>query len=369
MTNSLTSDIIEDFFFEQEEEFLNPGYRHGLLRSFLVVGRSLSRIDRASQGLDAFDQPLASVAVVFFANELSAAQKAPASAGISMILKLDAHRLGFIRNQLGVFGTLKESGRFVRRTLAKKGNRYLGRLAYPLLAWLLYCALCKLLAGKPSVTLVTTNMVHPLSIACARAAVDSGQTSVFFEHATTPRIIFRDRGYARYFVQFPHTRQMMIELGAVPDTVVALLGDGALLKAECPTSLKTVGICINEWDALDSIADTTLVFLNAGIKVILRVHDADPRAEHIAQWASQNKLGFESAKDSPINDLFGRVDMIIAGNSNVLADALICGKMVLYYWSGAPAMFDYYDLVAQYQLPHAVDTVGLKAVLNGLQCG
>lgn len=367
MTNALTSDVIEDFFFEQDGEFLGTCYRHGLLRSFFVVGRSLLRTDRAAQGLDAFDQPLASVALVFFANELSAAQKAPDSVGISKILKMDAHRLNFVSRQLGLWGILKESARFVRHALAQKGIRYLGRLTYPLLAWLLYCALCKLLVGKPSVTLVTTNMVHPLSIACARAAVDSGQTSVFFEHATTPRIVFHDRGYARYVVQFPHTRLMMIELGAAPDTVFALHGDRALLKAERPTSLKTVGICINELDSIDTIYDLTHVFMNAGIKVILRVHDADPRSKQIAQWASHKNLGFESAKDSPIDTLFGRVDLIVAGNSNVLADALIAQKLVFYYWSGTPMMFDYYGLVAYYQLPYATDKVRFKSLLNGLQ--
>jgi hypothetical protein len=367
MSNTLTSEFIEDVFFEQDVEFLGPGYRHGLLRSIFVVGRSLLRADRAPQGIDAFDQPLATVALVFFANELYAVRAAPASVGIHKILHLDAHRLSIVRQQLGLCGALKESALFVRHALSQKGIRYLGRLTYPLLAWLLYCAFRKLFVGKQDITLVTTNMNHPLSIACARAAVDSGQTSVFFEHATTPRIGFRDRGYARYFVQFQHTRLMMIELGAVPNAVVALQDDGALLKAQGVTSLKTAAICINEWDSIDAVADLTHVLLKAGIKVILRVHDADPRSMKIARWASYKNVGFESAKDSRINTLFSRVDLIVAGNSNVLADAIIAQKLVLYYWSGTPLMFDYFGLVAYYQLPYATDKAGFNALLNNLQ--
>jgi len=358
---------MEDLFFEQDVEILGIGYRHGLLRSFFVVGRSLCRVDHVTQSLDAFDQPLAGVGLAFFANELSALQRAPPSVGINKILKLNPHKLGSVRRKLGAWGTLKESVRFVRRALSQKGIRYLGRLTYPLLAWLLYCALCKLLVGKSRVTLITTNMQHPLSIACARAAADSGQTSVFFEHATTPRIVFRDRGYARYFVQFPYTRRMMIELGAIPNTVFALQGDVTLQKIERPASLTTVGICVNDLDSMDALVDLTDVLLNAGIKVVVRVHDADRRVKSIAQWASHRNLSYESAKNSLIATFFQRVDFIVAGNSNVLADALIYRKFAIYYWSGSPAIFDYYGLVANYNLPYATDKIGFKKVLNGLQ--
>ena len=50
-----------------------------------------------------------------------------------------------------------------------------------------------------------------------------------------------------------------------------------------------------------------------------------------------------------------------------LADALIAQKLVFYYWSGTPLMYDYYGLVTYYQLPHATDKAGFKTLLNGLQ--
>ena len=72
------------------------------------------------------------------------------------------------------------------------------------------------------------------------------------------------------------------------------------------------------------------------------------------------------ARQSRIEAFLGTVDLIVAGNSNVIADALMAGHPVVYYWSGAHDMFDYYGLVGFYNLPCASSKSSLRAVMTEL---
>lgn len=367
MTPADTEDaVIADLFYEQDVDILAPNYRHGLLRSLLVLVRTLFLSRSAVPARGAIVSG-STVAVTFFPNEYHAAAQASERVGIDHLIALNVHALALVRRELGLAGTLREIASFVPRALRLKGRGYIGRLTYPLLGWLLYRAFRSMLAGKQSVTLVTTNTPHPLSIAISWAAVHSGQESVYVEHATTTAVAFRNRGYHRCYVQFPHTRQLLIDMG-MPSANVHALRDLKIGPPPAGSTIRTVGVCINVFDSLESIADITQVLLARGLKPIYRVHDADPRLARLKQLAASHGIEFDSARASRIEAFLMRVDLIVAGNSNVIADALIAAKPVIYYWdrAGMASMLDYYGFTAYYKLPSARDKAGLDTALAGL---
>jgi hypothetical protein len=96
------------------------------------------------------------------------------------------------------------------------------------------------------------------------------------------------------------------------------------------------------------------------------VHDADPRLAQLKRLAAEHGTGWSDARQSRIDAFLDTVDLIVSGNSNVIADALTAGRQVVYYWSGTPQMFDYYGLVGHFDLPHACDAASLRAVLARL---
>ena len=67
-------------------------------------------------------------------------------------------------------------------------------------------------------------------------------------------------------------------------------------------------------------------------------------------------IGFSSAKKTRINKFFQQIDIIVVGNSNVLADAIIANKKAIYYWDGDISLFDYYGIVKTYNIAYACNT-------------
>jgi hypothetical protein len=216
------------------------------------------------------------------------------------------------------------------------------------------------------VTVLTTNMQHPLSIGVVWATVCAGQHADFFEHATTPRAVVRDRGYRRVYVNFEHTRHLLIDMGFKPDSVLVLQRLPELRKPAPGQPIRRIGICINFFDSLESIDTITQVLRERGAEISYRVHDADPRLAQLKRLAAEHGTGWSDARQSRIDAFLDTVDLIVSGNSNVIADALTAGRQVVYYWSGTPQMFDYYGLVGHFDLPHACDAASLRAVLARL---
>jgi hypothetical protein len=356
--------MVADLFFEQDHELLGLNYRHGVLRSLAVLTRSLLlRRGPAAPEIASGS----SVAVVFFPNELEAIRRAPSSAlRVDRILSLDAHALAQVRHTLGLQGLARETARFVAMAWGERGWRCAGRLTYPLLGWLLHRSFEKLLAGKRDVTIITTNMQHPLSIGVARAATATGQASEFYEHATTPRLVFADRGYRHFHVQFEHTGRMLTDQGVSPGRVRVL---NPMAAAPRPDGgpIRTAGICVNNLDALESVADITAVLKERGIVLAYRIHDADPRLPQLRRLADQHGARLSNARETRIEAFLQTVDLIVAGNSNVVADAMVAGRRVVYYWAGTAEMFDYYGLVTHHGLPKARDRDSLRTALDALQ--
>lgn len=357
-------EIRRDLFFEQDTEVLAASYRHGLLRSVAVLCRALLARARPEDSLRDAVQSGRTVAVTFFPNEHAAVQQADWRVGIERALQVNPRNFGFVREQLGVVGVLREASHIIRWALTTKGARYVGRLTYPILAWLFYRALSDALREKTDVTIVTTNMQHPLSIAAAWAAIQTGQTNYFLEHATTPRLVFRDRGYRRFFVQFPHTALMMTSLGIQSERICVLTASSLLPATRVRLPLRAVGVCINVLDSLNAIGEISTVLKNSSIQFTYRVHDADPRIDDLRKLSLRSGAAFSNARESRIESFLEEVDLVVAGNSNVVADAIKAGKPVIYYWGGARDLFDYYGLVAYYKLPSASSCEQLRAIIQ-----
>jgi len=128
--------------------------------------------------------------------------------------------------------------------------------------------------------------------------------------------------------------------------------------------IKNVGICINELDSLSSIVDISCIFLEEKFRLFFRVHDSDSRHHDLEQLALKQKIGFSSARKTKINTFLKQIDLVVVGNSNVLADAIIANKKTIYYWAGDPSLFDYYGLVEYYNVPNACNTNVLVNLLK-----
>lgn len=356
--------LLQDFYHEQEHYALSISYRHGLFRTAFVLARSLLFSRRPRESEVVRDGEV--VAVAFFENELAAVKRAAANLKIDRTLKFDLRSLSVVRAQLGWITMIAELCYFLALTVRLKGFSYLRRASIPALGWLVYRSFRHMLMGRSGVTMLTTNMVHPTSAAVSWAALDAGQSNIFYEHATTVPIIMRDRGYARLFVNFHHTRAIMAAKGFDAQRIEVMQPPFDRIVTVLPDRVSTAAFCINSYDSLDSIADVAQVLRTHGLTVIVRIHDADPRVGEVRALSGQ--LGFEVdlARASKIQDFFERVQLVVTGNSNVIADALIAAKPVIYYWTGVADMFDYYGFVQHHQLTHATSRHELQRLCREL---
>lgn len=356
--------ILDDFYHEQEHYALSMSYRHGLLRTVFVLARSLFFSRRSRDPETVCDGEV--VAVAFFENELAAVKRASASVAIDRVLKFDLRSLSVVRAQLGWATMLAELLYFLKLTAEVKGLGYLSRSSIPTLGWLVYRAFQHMLAGRSGVTLLTTNMVHPTSAGVSWAAVEAGQRTIFYEHATTTPIIMKDRGYDRLFVNFHHTRAILVAQGFDEQRIEVMQAPFDRVVTVLPEDVRTAAFCINSYDSLPAVADVVEVLQGHDLTVIVRIHDADPRVNEVR--AMSERLGFELdlARASKIQDFFKRVELVVTGNSNVIADALIAGRAVIYYWTGVADMFDYYGFVQYHQLPHATRRDDLQRLVTEL---
>jgi hypothetical protein len=205
----------------------------------------------------------------------------------------------------------------------------------------------------PSISVLTTNMVSPISIAINEFAQNLGLKTYYLEHAITPRLAFHGVIYSNYIVRAAHTKNMMIELG-IPSDIIELNKN---YLYTFPPKLKNkflfnrIGIAINDLDSIESIQELVFFLKQKKLKIILRVHEADLRFKFFSALASKLNVEIESAAIKPIKNFLQNIDFIFAGNSTVLFDAIVAGVPVCYYWLGNEEMFDYYGIVKETGCP------------------
>jgi hypothetical protein len=343
---------------------ISGAYKHGFMRTIYTLTRALlPRLGQQSSRIPVFKTG-ETVAVAFFENEYRAVLRHKAAASIDRIVRLDLKHLPIVWKTLGWRGTVFESTRFVRAAIRRQGIGALRTLATPALGWLLFKALCQQWRDIQNLRVATMNMQHPLSVGVVHAALACGHPVLYVEHASTTLAVFKDRGYELLAVELPHTRTLL-ESAGVAHSRILLLRDGPDPQ---PSPIKqpvhSVGVCVNDLDSMEAVHAILQTLRGLDVRVTLRVHDADRRIEAFRGLAKKFDAMFSSARESRIEAFLNTVDLIIAGNSNVLADALRAGKPAIHYWDGADDVFDYYGLVGHYGLPFARNPARLAELVT-----
>lgn len=360
---ALAPDIVADLFYEQEHPLISGAYKHGFLRTLWTVARALFSVRSQAPAPLRFRSD-ESVAIVFFENEYQAAVKAQSLLCIDRIVRLDIKHLPIIRQTLGWHGLIREMAYFTRQALRRQGPRALSTLGVPMLGWLLYRTIEPLLRDHSGLRITTLNMRHPLSVGVFYGAKACRHLTNYVEHASTTMATLNDRGYDLFVVDLPHT-QALLESAGIERSRIRLLRDVPDLVATPITApIRTAGVCINDLDTMEAVRRVVDVLQELEIRVAVRVHDSDRRIEAFRRLAKERGLLFGSARESRIEAFFRTVDLVVAGNSNVLADALRAGTPAIHYWDGADDAFDYYGLAAHYAIPYARSADALRALLT-----
>ena len=364
LTIELRNKIINDLFFEQEHDELSIAYKHGILRTVFIIFRSVLFSKLRGEPLSRSIKSGGSVAVVMSTNCLRAISSAPKEVGVQSIINLNLRSLSMIREQLGLWQVISEILYFIRTTIEIKGIKYIQRMSIPILGWLLFKTFISILESKSKVTITTTNMVHAVPVGIAWAVYCTGHRSQFFEHAVTPTIIMANRGYDLVYVNFEHTRRQLIMKG-FEDARIRVMHqiDNNIIRLK-NVAISRVAICINEYDSLHTIKDITDVFRTHDVAITFRLHEADSRHKAIRQIATTLNIPLSFAKQSSIKDFLIPMDLVIAGNSNVIADAMLARRLVIYYWAGQERLFDYFGFVQYYSILHANSVQALQKLAH-----
>lgn len=360
------SEATRRLVFESLAVPLNNGYRKSLLRSLATVAFLYEKSRRVAS----VQPDLSGEALCFgyFKNELSAIDKAVTLHPGWRKVPVSLHRLTGLDWHEVFDPAPRMLPRFLREIAGIGGWRALRDFAYPFVGLLIMNYLQPRFAALQSrlPLIVTTNLVHPLSVGVHLAALGAGLPTAFWEHAMTPRMVAGDLGFSCYFVNCSHTRDAFIDAG-VPAAAVQLI-EAAVEVVPVPLgkvdSKRRIGVSVNDLDALANIECTVHRVRDLGYTVVLRVHDSDQRFRELAKIAARHGVALSNAARSPIQQFMVEVDLIIAGNSNVVLDCLKARKPVIYFWPGESRLFDYYGVVKAAGCASATSYAELTALLG-----
>ena len=357
--------IIASLYFELENNYLSANYKHGFLRTIYVIFRALtapSLVPFNSNWTRIFDK---SICFVFFQNEFNSAIRNQQATKIDEIIQVDPNKLHFLIQHLGWVKVLRELFVFWKISIEIKGWQIFLKSAHPALGWLLYVFFKKIFSDKPCLRIVSLNLIHPSSLGVAWAAYTTKTTLDYCEHAaTTLLMISNSEIYRNYYVSHNHTKSLLVSSGLQAENIFLLHENKIEYQWPPFCEIETVGFCINDLDTISAIEMVTESVQLIGASLVCRVHDADQRYAFLSKLAIKNNFKIESAKNSKIEDFLSKIDLLIAGNSNVIGDALIAGKPVIYFWSGELEIYDYYGFVKFYKIKSADSRISLNTILN-----
>lgn len=365
MLRNFEKKIISSLYFELENKLSAVSYKHGVFRTVYVLVRALWARSPAPFDRNWTSISTKSICFVFFQNELNAALKNKQSVRIDEIVKLNSNKLDFLIRELGFINVMYEVFRFLKISVELKGWKILSKLAHPTIGWLLYIYFKKKFIGKPSLRIVSFNLIHPSSLGISWAAYAAQLTLDYCEHAgTTSMMLSNLEIYRNYYVSHNHTKSLLASSGLQVEKIFLLYQNKIEYQWPPLGEIGTIGFCINDFDSISTINMVTKSIKSTGCSLVYRVHDADQRYVLLSELAIGNNFEIESAKNSKIEDFLSRIDLLIAGDSNVIGDALIACKPVIYFWSGDLEIYDYYGFVKFYKIETADTEISLNIILN-----
>ena len=379
MTSAITDcALVKELGFEANTKYVDAGYRRGVLVSVLILLNLLvkSRF-RSFEVADHFQDGNSGPDLAFqmFKNEREAIEAHIARGATWKIISIDLKNLQGLDFRSVFAGGLVLLPRFLLLLTRHYGLGALRTFAHPFIGYLVYRYLLeKLRHVHPSRAIVTANISHPVSLGIHYAARSAGLTTIYIEHAMTPRLIAKDRGYDRYLVRSPHTRLLLADSGVELDRIHVLpywqFAAEDLLAPSAEKPIRTVGLAVNDLDTFDSVVELANYLKKIGMTCLIRVHDADRRLAKFKRFGAAAGIEISSAAGGPILEFLRRCDLVFAGNSSVLLDCYRARVPVIYYWSGDSSLFDYYGIVQHTNCRSARATEQLDGLLGrwGGQC-
>lgn len=361
-TKTPNRQIIKTLYFEGLTQIMNDLYKVGVFLNILIFIRN---IVLGGKGVESLGTDNSTLGVTFFPNEASAAEKHNKLLGLSSIISIAPNRLGFLLKTFGLLKITKLTLAFINQSYKVHGLKALRIFAQPLSGWLLFNYFLEKFNQADYKKVVIFNLAHPTSIAVYLAATHRGLACVYCEHASTPKLIGRkDLNFSEWVINHNHTENILKQYFGVGGNIRIINERNIRCATICIEKVKIIGICINTLDELDELKKLIEVLQKNNFLVSCRVHDADPRFKKIKKIADQYGCHFSSARESRIEKYLEFVNLIIAGNTNVVGDCIINGMPVIYYWPGSKKLYDIYGLVDGYAVTRAANIMELENILR-----
>ena len=361
----LTNEMLADLFYEANTSALNDGYRVGFLSNAAIAIKALifgknSPIIRLENS-----QPSENLAVVFFHNEMLAFKRHNSISSKADLIQISPNRLGFLVRALGLTTTIKLICEFFF-IVAKSNREFSFKIfAHPLLGWLLSNYFYDLFQYESYQAILIFNLVHPSSMAAYIACKSLGIKCEYFEHATTPKVSIRPTlVLSKYTVSHPHSALLIESIVARKSKIRILNVHGNARLPSFPQHIRRIGVCFNSLDDLVSIGSVLSSLKHFEADVVIRLHDADRRIKVISRMVQKYGYHFSRASESDIERFLKGVELLIAGNSNVISDSIHANVPAIYYWVGDKILYDYYGLVNAYHIAAARSPNELVTILK-----
>jgi hypothetical protein len=363
--------VIRELAFEANTKYINAEYRSGFLTSILILLRICARsfLNRNSASNKEYWK-LAGEVLAFsvFKNEKTVIDEHTRRSGVNWSrVQIDIRRLTGLDFYTVIKAGIVRSPRFFYQLVKHYGFGALRRMAYPFLGYSIYCHLrTKLANADVKGVVVTTNTVHPVSLAIHYAARASGWQTIYLEHAMTPKFIARDRGYTQLLLRSSHTKEMFVERG-VDRRTISVLDYWNLRTYPAPVDarvIRSVGFAVNSLDGLEDTEYVVSRLAKIGTRCEIRVHDADKRFAAFRALGRKFGVAISSAAGSDITEFIRRHNVVIVGNSAVLLDCLRANVPAIYFWAGPPEIYDYYGLATYMRFPSARNREELLKLLE-----
>lgn len=346
----ITNDEIKNYlFFEANNTILSNAYRKGVAYQVLSILKKF--ISTFFAKIEPVELNNNDIAVTFFLNEENAASKYSEILNYDRNIKINFKNYSFVVEQIGYIKIIAHIGYFYLLNLYSRNWSYFEVMSSPLSGYLLYVGWLYLLRRTRPNRIIVFNCVHPSSLAILLACQKSNIDVEYCEHAVTTKLMLENcKKFTKIYAYYPFTKKIMINSG-LSEASIHTLSQGLVYKLTECENISKIGLCLNDLDDISDYEKLVQALRESKHQVSVRVHDAHPNFKYIEKTFSKLGCLVERANGHPIGVFLRVNDVIIAGNSNVLSDAIIDNKPCYYLWTGDDEIYDYYGLVNAYGIP------------------